>query len=206
MTLNEFKNWALGEGSVAKYNDDQFKGECVSLVNQYCYRVLDIPAGAWGHAKDWATNPSALTHFDAVSDLRAGDVLVYPATNTNPYGHIEIALGDGLALNQNRHLDGRVRVESLLNGYGTILRSKKAGEEMASPDMIRLIIQHLLYRPATDADLEAYKGWTLEAVFRDVSATPERNDRIVERERALKGGTVNAAANALKEALKNFLR
>lgn len=126
-SLTQFKDWALAQGSVAKYNDGQYKGECVSLINQYCYRVLAIPAEAWGHAKDWATNPAPLTHFDKVGSVQAGDVLVYGATSGNPYGHIEIALGGGQALGQNRNLDGKVRVATMLTNYSAILRSKNGG-------------------------------------------------------------------------------
>lgn len=64
----------------------------------------------------------------------------------------------------------------------------KGGYDMASDDIIKLIIKHLLYRDATDGDVKAYRGWSVEAVFRDVSATPERNDRIIERQRLLATG------------------
>lgn len=123
-SLEEFRVWALQQGKVAKFDDGQYAGECVSLINQYCYRVLDIPAKAWGHAKDWASNAAPLTHFDKVSNVQRGDVLVYPATSGNAYGHIEIALGNGQALGQNRNFDYRVRQAEQLGGYTAILRKK----------------------------------------------------------------------------------
>lgn len=125
MDLNAFRNWALSQGSVGKYNDGQFVGECVSLINQYCYRTLGIPAGAWGNAKDWATNAGALAYFNKVGDIQTGDILVY---GMGQYGHIEIALGGGVSLGQNRHYDRKVRQEATLGGQIAILRSKTGGE------------------------------------------------------------------------------
>lgn len=125
MNLSQFKDWATQQKSVAKYNDGQFLGECVSLVNQYCYRVLGIPAGAWGDAKDWATNPSSLKYFDIVKDLQHGDVLVYPTAGK--YGHIEINLDNTNALGQNRHIDGKVHVDPIWTAYPYVILRKKGG-------------------------------------------------------------------------------
>lgn len=127
-TLQQFIDWSLGQGSVAKYNDGQFLGECVSLVNQYCWRVLDVPADSWGHAKDWATNANVAKYFDKVNDLRPGDILVYGSNFGGGYGHIEIYLGSGLVLGQNRDNKRRVGRYRTLPGYTTILRKK--GEPM----------------------------------------------------------------------------
>lgn len=131
MNLNDFINWALAQGSVAKYNDGNYKGECVSLINQYCWRVLGVPADAWGHAKDWATNASVLQYFTpvdtvwpSVGGLLPGDILVYDHRFGRGFGHIEIALGNGLALGQNRSYSGGIVRSSVINGYTTILRRK----------------------------------------------------------------------------------
>jgi hypothetical protein len=127
MDLAEFKAWALAQGTVAKYNDGQFKGQCVSLVNQYCYRVLKVPADAWGNAKDWATNQSVAKYFDKVSNILPGDLLVYPEAFGNGDGHIAIAVGSGM-LDQNSDNDGKIKVHPIWNGYSAILRAK--GENM----------------------------------------------------------------------------
>lgn len=132
MSLDTFKDWAVGQGSVAKYDDGQYMGECVSLINQYCYRVLGIPAKGWGNAKDWGTNAAPLTYFDRVNDVQKGDVLVYPATSSNPYGHIEVALGGGRSIGQNRYYTGKVGVFNTLPGYSAILRSKTGGNTMTA--------------------------------------------------------------------------
>lgn len=133
MNFEQFKNWALAQGSVAKYNDGQFGGECVSLINQKAYRVDNVPAGAWGDAKSWgAPGNAALNYYNIVGDLQPGDILVYGATSGNPYGHIELYAGNGQALGQNRRWDRRVRLEGMLKGYVRILRSKTSqGDNMA---------------------------------------------------------------------------
>lgn len=124
MKLSQFRVWAVAQRTLAKYNDGQYPGECVSLINQYCYRVLRIPAGAWGHAKDWATNFAPLQYFDIVKgSIVEGDILVYQAA---PYGHIEIYIGGGLSLQQNRFYDGLIGVNAILPGY-IALRKKGQG-------------------------------------------------------------------------------
>lgn len=125
-TLQQFLEWALAQGSVAKYDDEGYLGECVSLINQYCYRVLGIPAKAWGHAYAWGnnTNAAVLTYFDHVSSVQAGDILVYPSSFGGGVGHIEIALDNGKAIGQNRNYSRKVAVNDVLPGYTTILRKK----------------------------------------------------------------------------------
>ena len=131
MTLQEFTNWSIAQGSVGKYQDGAYRGECVSLINQYAWRVLGVPADAWGNAKDWAYNATALRYFTklpASTPLNRGDVLVYPATPTNPDGHIEIYLGNGQSLQQNRKLDRKTSVLPIWGGYFAVLRPKNYNE------------------------------------------------------------------------------
>lgn len=177
MTLSEFQTWSLSQGSVAKYNDGQYKGECVSLINQYCYRVLNVPASAWGHAAAWGndSNSSVRTYFDKVSSVQAGDILVY--TNLAvPYGHIEIALGNGQALGQNRNLDGKVRVSNVLAGYSVILRAKGTTGG-SSVDTIKSMYLRLLGREADTGGINTYtkaaneRGW--EFVYNDLKNSAE---------------------------------
>lgn len=132
MTLQEFAAWANGK-RLAKYNDGEFPGQCVSLVNQYCWRVIDVPANAWGNAYMWAStgNAPVMQYFDHVSEKQAGDILVYPATAKNGDGHIEIYIGNGQSLEQNRMLDYTTHISPVW--FVTpiaILRSKK-GVSMA---------------------------------------------------------------------------
>ena len=76
MNLDQFRQWALSQGQVAKIQGD-YAGECVSLINQYLYRVYGITAGAWGHAKDWGTSAPVLQYFDRVSNPQAGDIVYW---------------------------------------------------------------------------------------------------------------------------------
>lgn len=127
MDFDQFRNWALSQGSVAKYNDGGYLGECVSLINQYCWRVLNIPADAWGHAKDWGINSIQRQYFDALppENPQRGDILVYGAGFGSGRGHIEIATDGAHALYQNRNFDGRVGTGLILQGYYVILRKKE---------------------------------------------------------------------------------
>ena len=125
MNLSQFVQWAIAQGSLGKYNDGQYVGQCVSLINQYCWRVLNVPADAWGNAKDWASNANVMRYFTPVGGTpQSGDILVYGAAYGGGDGHIEIALGNGQALEQNRGWDGRIHQRAILPGYSTILRFK----------------------------------------------------------------------------------
>ena len=127
MTLNDFKNWAQSQGSVAKYTDGKYLGECVSLINQYLARVYGIQAGAWGNAKDWATNGTVAQYFDKVGSPQAGDIGVSGATSTNPYGHIWIYLSPTQVLEQNGRVSRRVSVNAPITKPIAILRRKGQG-------------------------------------------------------------------------------
>lgn len=133
MNLTRFTIASRAQGSVSKYGgknkwkDGGYLGQCVSEVNQYCWRVLSVPAGAWGHAISWADPKNVLVskyftrHY---SRPKRGDILVYGGNYGNGYGHIEIYLGAGLSLFQNRNWDGKVGVGRTLQGYAAILRRK----------------------------------------------------------------------------------
>lgn len=132
MTIEEFRAWAQSQGSVAKYTDGQYKGQCVSLINQYLARVYGIQAGAWGNAKDWATNANVLSYFDKVSSPQAGDIGISGATKTNPYGHIWIYLSPTQVLEQNGRVALRVTVNPPLFSPIAILRRKGTGSSVAT--------------------------------------------------------------------------
>lgn len=131
MTFDQFISWAIAQGSVAKYNDGQYKGECVSLINQLCWRVLNVPADSWGHAKDWGRNTMQRQYFTVLPPgvpLQPMDILVYGEEFGGGLGHIEIVVDERTAIYQNRNLNGRVRTGSILPGYYAVLR--KEGEDM----------------------------------------------------------------------------
>lgn len=80
MNLKEFKQWALAQDSVANpAPDNGFKGQCVSLIQQYLNKVFNKPFRAYGNAKDWVNNYPIeyFTKIPVSNTLKAGDVLVY---------------------------------------------------------------------------------------------------------------------------------
>lgn len=125
MNLREFEKWALAQGSVANPEPDfGFKGECVSLIQQYLYQVCGIKFKARGNAKDWANNIiEGWDKFDVSNTLKAGDILVY---TTGKYGHIVIVNADLKCLEQNWNYNKKVTVSEIRKGYSCILRSRKA--------------------------------------------------------------------------------
>ena len=125
MNLREFEKWALAQGSVANPEPDfGFKGQCVSLIQQYLYQVCGIPFKARGNAKDWANNIiEGWDKFDISNTLKAGDILVY---TTGKYGHIVIVNADLKCLEQNWNYNKKVTVSEIRKGYSCILRSRKA--------------------------------------------------------------------------------
>lgn len=170
MTLAEFTTWANGK-KLAKYNDGKFPGQCVSLINQYCWRVLDVPADAWGDAKDWGSNTPTLKYFDRVSGKQAGDILVYPATATNAAGHIELYLGNGQSLQQNRFLDGTTHISPVW--YKTpiaILRRKGTQVEKVNLATARILAEKILGRDRAQTHAGAYdKDLNSNHVGRDLT-------------------------------------
>lgn len=90
MNLKEFGDWALAQESVANPPpNNKYKGQCVSLIQQYLYRVFGIPFQAHGNAKDWAYNiPDGFTKVSGIP--QKGDIIVYGANypGSGGYGHI----------------------------------------------------------------------------------------------------------------------
>lgn len=125
MNLREFERWALSQGSVANPEPDGgFKGQCVSLIQQYLYNVCGIPFKARGNAKDWANNIiEGWDKFDVSNTVKAGDILVY---TTGKYGHIVIVNADLQCLEQNKDYNGIVTVSPIRRGYSCVLRSRQA--------------------------------------------------------------------------------
>ena len=90
MNLAEFGSWGLAQGSVANPAPNyKYKGQCVSLIQQYLYLVFGIPFQAHGNAKDWAYNvPAGFTKLNPNVALQRGDIVVYGSNYGGGYGHI----------------------------------------------------------------------------------------------------------------------
>ncbi len=130
MNLRDFTNWALQESSVANPEPNyKYKGECVSLIQQYLYKILNIPFKARGNAKDWANNADVLTHFnklDSKDMIKPGDILVYGEDYGQGYGHMGYINYDGKYVDQNGIKKYMVGIKNEpFKGYICILRSKE---------------------------------------------------------------------------------
>lgn len=122
-SLQAFREWAVAQGgNIGNPLVNTYRGQCVSLVQQYLYRVFAIPYAPRGHAKDFVP-----PNFTKVSGSpRAGDVVRWPASNYSKRGHIGLIDDDNLYLFQNRLGDSRVyRGRPLDAGY-TIFRPSVA--------------------------------------------------------------------------------
>lgn len=159
MTLQEFTPQALAQKSVSKYTtagnswkDGGYLGQCVSLINQYCWRVLNVPAKEWGNAKDWPSNPNVQQYFDTVSSPQGGDIGVMGAKYGGGEGHIFIYTSPTTILEQNGRSSLTVTTGSAYTDIIAILRVK--GEDMAlSPGDIDKIIKMGLHREPTAEEL-----------------------------------------------------
>ena len=129
MNLREFGSWALNQGSVANPEPNyNYKGQCVSLIQQYLYQVFGIPFKARGNAKDWANNADVLSYFNKLpssTPLQPGDILVYGANYGGGYGHIALIDANGKFFDQNgiKSLAVSYR-DTPFTGYICVLRSK----------------------------------------------------------------------------------
>lgn len=93
ISLTQFIKKYLG----TKVDYDGHNGpQCVDLARQYYDEVLEVPQfpalGENGGAKDIIKYPGKLrvTNENILADYSRGDVLIWGATKTNPYGHVAI--------------------------------------------------------------------------------------------------------------------
>lgn len=123
-SLQSFREWAVAQGyNIGNPQTGTYKGECVSLVQQYLYQVFDIPYASRGHAKDFVP-PT----FNRVSGTpKPGDVLRYQygKGGAGNKGHIGLVDDDKLFLNQNHNSDKKVYRDKIPAGY-ELFRPTKA--------------------------------------------------------------------------------
>lgn len=121
MNLKEFENWSLNQGSVGNPTaEGSYKGECVSLVQQYLDKVHGIPFKARGNAKDWANIViEGFNKYAPDNTLKPGDIVVY---NWGKYGHMAIITADGRSLEQNKNGNRVITVGDVTPGYVMIHR------------------------------------------------------------------------------------
>jgi hypothetical protein len=206
MDLNAFKKWAIDQGSVAKFTDAKYKGQCVSLISQYLGRVYGIKAGAWGNAKDWATNAEVAKLFTKVGSPQAGDIGVSGATRTNPYGHIWIYLTPTQILEQNGRVPLRVSIGVPIFKPIAILRRKGQEQDMASDRLITNIARGLLFREPENSIASTLKPMTSDDALQYVINSKER-DGVNKRWNSIKALEAENAAlkKQLAEAPKGYV-
>ena len=126
MNLAEFVSWGLTQGSVANPEPNyKYKGQCVSLIQQYLYQVFGMPFKARGNAKDWADNiPEGFIKLSSNVALKKGDILVYGSNYGGGYGHIGLIDVNGKFYDQNgvKRLAVGYR-ENPFSGYICVLRA-----------------------------------------------------------------------------------
>ena len=187
MNLEAFIKWALAQGTVGKHQGG-FAGQCVSLINQYCWLVLGVPADAWGDAKDWAdpNNANVTKYFEHVGTLQSGDILVYPGAAINGWaGHIEIYISNGQALYQNRNLDGRIGIGLVLPGYTAIRKkgTRSAGgnveDQPTTYEVANLYSQVIMLQDLSKDDWEKYhKNKTRNQLFDEFYQSEARREKL----------------------------
>ena len=128
MNLKEFCSWGLKQGSVANpAPNNKYKGQCVSLIQQYLYKVFGKSFKAYGNAKDWASNypTKYFTKLSKSTKLQPGDVLVYGSNYGGGYGHIGLIDDDGKWYDQNGVKKLAIGTKSkAFSGYVCVLRPK----------------------------------------------------------------------------------
>ena len=127
MNLKEFEKWALEEKSVGNPTPEQsYKGECVSLIQQYLSTVHNISFKARGNAKDWSEIKiegfTKLKSIDKSLILHAGDILVY---NYGKYGHLSLITTDGKMLDQNKNGNRKIAESDIDFNYACVHRPDK---------------------------------------------------------------------------------
>lgn len=182
MNLEQFKQYAVNAGQLGKATDGQYVGQCVSLINQYLSKVYGISAGAWGDAKDWATNGNVLSHFDRVGSPQAGDIGISGATQYNPYGHIWIYTSPSTILEQNGRVTGRVSQGSAYPNPIAILRRKGTGEDIVKPSaqqVVDVFIKFLGKAPSSQDEINYYTQRDIRELLTNVlNATVPTADEV----------------------------
>lgn len=176
--MDQFVSQAQAQGQVSKYTatgntwkDGGYLGQCVSLVNQYCWRVLGVPAAAWGNAKDWATSAPVLQYFDKVSSPQRGDIGVLGSNYGGGVGHIFIYLSPTTMIEQNGRSALRITTGNAYSSPIAILRRKGTPQQggsnvatKATRETLRMIHSEMEGWPLVDThngkfDAQFWASW-----------------------------------------------
>ncbi len=175
MNLTEFGSWALGQGSVANPEpNNKYKGQCVSLIQQYLYQVFGKSFKAYGNAKDWSNNypKDYFTKLNANAGYQRGDVLVYGANYGGGYGHIGLIDVNMKWFDQNGVKKLAVSYKDKpFSGYVCILRPKNQqalglnnGEKFNIGTVYTTQVELYIRKEAgTDKEIKKVKDITINA-------------------------------------------
>lgn len=96
-SLQQFREWAVKAHSVGNPSGNSYKGQCVSLIQQYVKQVFGQGYKARGNAKDYVPP----TFKRVTGALKPGDVVRYGSAYGWGYGHIGMIDDNGNFLDQN---------------------------------------------------------------------------------------------------------
>ena len=125
MNLREFGDWGLKMESVGNPEVNTYVGQCVSLIQQYLYKVFNIPYKPRGNAKDWEyVNIPGFKKISKYEALEKGDILVYGSEYGNGYGHLGLIDYNMNFYDQNGFKKLKVAYSKTpFSGYRCILRA-----------------------------------------------------------------------------------
>ena len=100
-TAQEALTWVRSQLGKSLDYDGVYGAQCVDLIKYY-YDYLGCASYARGNGADYASNalPSGWTRHKGAQP-QPGDIIVYGASSSNPYGHVAIYESDYVTYHQN---------------------------------------------------------------------------------------------------------
>lgn len=98
MTVQEWYNKRKGQTLLVPGQPEDLAGQCVQAADYALNEVYGLPYH-YGDAIDWWYNPGELLeHFNQVTDgsIKTGDFVIFSEKVGSQFGHIDIALQDGI--------------------------------------------------------------------------------------------------------------
>ena len=136
-TAQEALAWVRSQLGKSLDYDGVYGAQCVDLIKYY-YDYLGCASYARGNGADYASNtlPSGWARYKGAQP-QPGDILVYGASSSNPYGHVAIYEADYVTYHQN--FNGKQYVvkftgkyNSCTNPYWGVIRPDFSGSSVAA--------------------------------------------------------------------------
>lgn len=168
MSLDAFDRWAQRQGAVGNPQVNTYRGQCVSLVQQYLWHCYGLPYKPRGNAAQFV--PPKFYRVGAGAKYVPGDILRYGTNYGGGYGHIGLIAADGKFLDQNgtKRLAVGVRATPFA-GYTVFRPEKRCPLYDAAP------------KPSAPANggRVAQNGTFIASVNRNIRRAPSLSGRIV---------------------------